>query len=258
MGLKPSDNGLKSTGQTPQLYPDPSQPYSQPYSPPPTSSYPGTDEVSSGTSAQYQQPQYGQPQYGQPQPQYGQPQPQYAQPQYGQPVFAQPVTHHGAPVQPVAVVVGGSLSQNHWSDGICDCFSDCGNALIACLLPPLRLGWTVERSRLNAFWQGFFYFGIFWVITVVFSGLQRHFNRVPNSDNTTQPWLAWPIFLGCVGMIVVGTHYRIRLRFKYQIPGNNCEDCLCHTFCKCCAIAQEGRHVDRASGRLASSSQLPV
>lgn len=46
-------------------------------------------------------------------------------------------------------------------------------------------------------------------------------------------------------VIIVGTKYRGQLRARFGIPGSVFEDCLSHTFCRCCAVAQEARHVDR-------------
>jgi len=62
------------------------------------------------------------------------------------------------------------------------------------------------------------------------------------------PGLVAVAVVGGVAARVAGMIYRMKIRAKYQIPGNGCEDCLCHWFCTCCAIAQEGRHVDRDLG----------
>ena len=48
--------------------------------------------------------------------------------------------------------------------------------------------------------------------------------------------------------IGLGVWYRRAIRDRYDIPGSCCEDCLLHTFCRCCAVAQEARHVDRDHG----------
>jgi len=62
------------------------------------------------------------------------------------------------------------------------------------------------------------------------------------------PGLAAIAGVSGVAARIVGMVYRMKIREKFMIPGNGCEDCLCHWFCTCCAIAQEARHVDRDTG----------
>lgn len=42
--------------------------------------------------------------------------------------------------------------------------------------------------------------------------------------------------------IALATRYRSKLRAKFEIPGNMCSDCMLHTFCNPCAVAQEMKH----------------
>lgn len=46
-------------------------------------------------------------------------------------------------------------------------------------------------------------------------------------------------FLCCVGM----AYNRSQLRKKLSIEGNFFLDCICHSFCSCCAVVQEWREV---------------
>lgn len=56
---------------------------------------------------------------------------------------------------------------------------------------------------------------------------------------------ALPALLCNLITIALGTAYRGKIRARFGIDGSTCGDCLLHTFCNCCAVAQEARHVDR-------------
>lgn len=49
-----------------------------------------------------------------------------------------------------------------------------------------------------------------------------------------------------VFMTAIVAFIRWRIRQKYQIPGNGCEDCLCVFFCSCCSAMQAYHHMDLA------------
>jgi len=63
----------------------------------------------------------------------------------------------------------------------------------------------------------------------------------------------WIAILGIaclIALIAISVKYRMAIREKHRIQGSVFEDCLCHTFLSCCAVAQEARHVDRDLGLL--------
>jgi len=223
-GYNPASSSQSSYPQVSQ----PGTPY-QPSSPPYQPSY-------QPPSQPYGQPQAQPYQQGQavyvavPQNQYGQ-QPPYAQPAYvGQPIGGQP-----QPGQPR--LVGG------WSDGICDCFSDCESCCCSWCCPCIRWSQTLSRATLWTFGAAFSFYAICYILNIAFNP-----NLLPQILNT--PWLMAISFAGALALRIAGMIYRTRIRQKYLIPGGACEDCLCHFFCTCCAIAQEARHVDRDVGML--------
>jgi len=129
-----------------------------------------------------------------------------------------------------------------WSDGLCDCSNDITSALLSCCLQPLRFALTIERAKLTTFCSALFWMTLFWLIAVVCEVLAIY---GPVNINHYFQYAAW---LGIGGAIIYGTRYRIQMRTKYEIQGNDCEDCLYHTFLSCCALSQEARHVDRSLG----------
>jgi Cys-rich protein (TIGR01571 family) len=213
----PSNPGAPYVGQ-------PSQPYQQPGGP---------------TYSQSVGPSYNQ---GQPQPQVAYvavPQGQYQQPsgQYGQPyvAYAQPVYGPGQGQGQQ----GGPRLTGSWSDGICDCFSDCESCCLTCWCPCIRWGLTLKRAGLWTFGAACAVYLLLRVGTNFAS---------PNVYNQISPWIAILGAISAIALIAISVNYRMKLREKHRIPGSPFEDCLCHTFLSCCAVAQEARHVDRDLG----------
>jgi len=261
--------GQTNQGGYPGMYPDTNSPPS--YT---TQGQPIQGQPIQGQPIYGQQP-YGQQYTSQPQTQYSSqgypPQGQYVQGQppivQGQPMMSgMPMQGQPMQVTIVATPVVGMMPMNQqqmgrWSDGICDCFSDFGNACLACFVAPIRFAYTADRAQITKFSVALALFGFFWLLTIVFSLVSR-FTAVPSNSNcpnddpncgdysVANPIYSWIIGVGSVDMLVIGMHYRRRLRYKYNIPGNGCEDCLLHFFCKCCALSQEARHVDRQVGFL--------
>jgi len=131
-----------------------------------------------------------------------------------------------------------------WSDGIFDCSVDTSSAVLSFLLQPLRFALTAERAKLSNFYNALAWMSAFWILTIVLEILSL---VLPASVDYIFQYAAWVTVMGA---ILMGTVHRLRLRSKYGIHGNGCEDCLYHGFLSCCAVAQEARHVDRSVGIL--------
>lgn len=208
-------------------------------------------------------PQYAMPYVAQPQLQQGYVPPQgyvAPQPQGGvgayQPVYQQPMNvpqgYVAVPVnpsmvqfqQPGVVVAYNGMPQPQpgmWLDGLCDCFNDAVSCLLSWCLPCIRQAFTLDRARLLDFWMAIFMFAAWYITWIVLESVAASVYG-PNSH------VIWPgMVIMSVGLVYVfiRTYYRGKLRQKYQIAGSTLEDCLVHWCCSCCAIAQEGRHVDR-------------
>ncbi len=96
-------------------------------------------------------------------------------------------------------------------DGLFDCFDDCETCMCALLFPPCAQGMWVERAGMGSCCcSALCYLCIcywFWPCVPCYAGAQRS------------------------GL------YR---RLDMPDPGC-CLNCLCHMFCSCCALSQEGR-----------------
>lgn len=101
---------------------------------------------------------------------------------------------------------------------------------------PIRFAQTMQRVHMLTFMRALLLFGLPWLLMYALQ-----FAMQPHLMN----YLIGPAIACNIIVVWVGTIYRGKLRDRYQIPGSGCEDCLMHTFCRCCAIAQEARHVDR-------------
>lgn len=193
----------------------------------------------------------GQPMYPQLAPQY-----QHAPPMmvdaYGRPVAYQqqpgmpmaggPQYVMAAPMggiqQPVGVPgQSGHLPRGRFSDGIFDCFDGMTICLLSWCLLPVRYAQTVERLRWQSFGAALAMYGLPWLLWIVFDTI---FQTDPR-----RWWWAIPAVLCNITCCIIGCLNRGKLRAHYQIPGSEAEDCLLHMCCRCCAMAQEARHVDR-------------
>jgi Cys-rich protein (TIGR01571 family) len=137
--------------------------------------------------------------------------------------------------QPFAQAAQQRVYVGAWSDGVFDCGME---ACLACLLAPVRFAFTISRAGLGSCVGSGILYGIFWLAAIV--GALLGF-----LGGTAIGFL---IVVGWIGTSTIGYVYRVRLRTKYQIAGDVCTDLLYHWFCQCCALAQEGRHVDRSTG----------
>jgi Cys-rich protein (TIGR01571 family) len=216
----------------------------------------GVEGQAYGYVQQQQQPyQTTQPTYvqvpGQPIPQQVQASGQY---QPGPGAVAVPVGYVGQ-ITPGGVAQG-RIPYGVWSDGVCDCLSHCESCLVTYFLMPFRWAKTVERSRLNTFAMAMALYGLPWLLMIIFFFVNWSTVSVDTTYNhrdTTEDvnyfgWAIWLCFAANFFMIWLGVVYRQKLRTMYHIPGSGMEDCLLHTFCRFCAVAQEARHVDRDSG----------
>jgi Cys-rich protein (TIGR01571 family) len=131
-----------------------------------------------------------------------------------------------------------------WSDGLCDCTNDINSAALSFLLQPLRFALTVDRAKLLGFAPALIWCGFFWLVAIVCQ-CYAYWGRDDISF-----YFQYATWVGILGAAFMGARYRIQMRTKYGIYGNDCEDCMYHLFCSCCAISQEARHVDRSVGLL--------
>jgi Cys-rich protein (TIGR01571 family) len=136
------------------------------------------------------------------------------------------------------------VARGSWSDGLFDCFDSFTITLLACCITPYRWALTEERShqalhhapREGLFTKSLLWYGIPWALVFLLQVIW---------DATGAWWLVFLCLLCTVIQIWLGMRTRKRLREQYGIQGSECEDCMLHAFCRCCAVAQEARHVDR-------------
>jgi len=207
-----------------------------------------------GVYQQQQQPPIGYQQqypYQQQPAGYQQPQPYYqqgpavvvvAQPMQagGQPAYPVTMPMPGPPGMAGAIPYGqpGHINRNgSFYDGLCDCFNSFSICMLSWCIPPYRFALTHSRAVLGDFNNLLMLYGIPWVLFIIFYILI-----------SVSPWF----FLAAIScnffIIALAMNYRLKLRTKYNIRGDQCEDCMVHSFCSCCGIAQEGRHVDLDHG----------
>lgn len=116
-----------------------------------------------------------------------------------------------------------------FTDDICSCCSDGPGCCLSVAFPPYRFAKTISAARLSTRSCAF------WMIMI--------------------PWMVvlfgyYVLFVGVIFVVAITTIYRNRLRQKFDIPGDGCEDCCLHFWCFPCALAQEGRHMDRFVGEI--------
>jgi Cys-rich protein (TIGR01571 family) len=133
--------------------------------------------------------------------------------------------------------------QRMWSDGLCDCFNDCGTCLIAFFFPPYLFARISEKTGDGSFNLAFVKYFIPWLGVVVLGALGGRGSALGI------------VALVCnVIMAIFGTLLRGHLRRKFEIPGDTCEDFFTQCCCEPCAISQEARHTNRW---LMSQNQAP-
>ena len=140
----------------------------------------------------------------------------------------------------------GRLHPGAWSDGLCDCFSDCSICLLACSFPWWRWSLTVARARYLGLKQAVALFIglslLSYACTVLSGALDEH--------DVARTVLPIAVLVIDLVLVLVVTAYRTKLRRQYGIPGSVCEDCCCSCCCFSLTIAQQARHVDRDYGFL--------
>jgi len=127
-----------------------------------------------------------------------------------------------------------------WKHGCCSWYQEPGTCLCGLCCFPLRWAETVSLVKgVLPFWPAFLLFMILAAFgeTVVFL-------------------FAW------LGMVVVCVDFRQRLRksFDFEKQGGITwlTDCLMYSFCSCCAVIQEARHVEDALARKHVKTECPA
>jgi Cys-rich protein (TIGR01571 family) len=169
----------------------------------------------------------------------------YGEVAYGQVAYGGHPQLYVGPLQPAYVlrVAGAPMygqpghgPRGAFSDGLFDCFDAMSICFMSLCCLPIRWAQTVERLRFMSFTKALVFYGFPWLVMI---GMQTAYNL------TLHWWFIIPLVVCNLIQIALGTIYRTKIRERYQIPGSECEDCVLHTFCTCCAVAQEARHVDR-------------
>jgi len=186
----------------------------------------------------------------------------------GQPAGT-PMHHHPDPVINMQLHAGTlavnpiQYVRNTWRLQIFE-FGNLGNCLLAFFCPCFRFALTTARAAVSSFVllsMIYAFCQVAWTVVNVISTIEtivkihdlrlhhRHesWEQVEEEDGdvgfnpfATINWLC------VISLVTIGTMVRQQIRAKYNIPGTCCEDWLLHCFCTCCALAQEGGHVDLA------------
>ncbi|CAE5957514.1 unnamed protein product [Arabidopsis arenosa] len=104
-------------------------------------------------------------------------------------------------------------AEGEWSTGFCDCFSDCKNCCIT-----------------------------FWCPCITFGQVAEIVDRGSTSCGTAGALYALlAVVTGCA--CFYSCFYRGKMRAQYNIRGDDCTDCLKHSFCELCSLTQQYREL---------------
>jgi len=130
-----------------------------------------------------------------------------------------------------------------WSSGLFDCLNRKDICLWAFFCPAVRWAANVEMMGFMSFWVAFAVLATLSLLDLIYVFA----------------------FIAAVASAAVLTFYRYRLRASFDMEDADtfptvCGDCLTVTFCTCCAISQEARHVETAAaaGHQAVMMQKPL
>jgi Cys-rich protein (TIGR01571 family) len=136
-----------------------------------------------------------------------------------------------------------------WVAGTFDCGSmrDTPFTLLSCCCTAVAWGCLFEsafKKPSGSCWA------IMLVLTVVYniSYLVQHSNPMlekGGAGKSEGDFLALLVTILSWTIVITVTLIRAKIRQKYQIAGNYCEDCVCATFCGCCTAIQAYQHMER-------------
>jgi len=112
----------------------------------------------------------------------------------------------------------------NWNSDIFHCFGDSNICCVSCFCPCIQYGRNIEA-----------------------------FNQKP----CIYPCLIFFFLNFLVGSSWIVSHAtRGEIRAKYGINGSCLKDCCCHVWCRCCALAQEGREIKARNNFVAVPTQV--
>ena len=158
-----------------------------------------------------------------------------------------------------AEIVAPRVITGRWAVGVFDC---CGSVRDSAFLAVSFFGSTLAWGCLyeSAFQKPS---GSCWILLLVMLVLQYVFASMvdPNAEEVEIADVLSNILLLSMTIIVIFIRWKIRQ--KYQIAGNCCEDCLCVSFCPCCSAMQAYHHMELAQeaprmGRTVTAMRTPT
>eukprot|EP00457_Paulinella_chromatophora_P021050 gb/GEZN01023316.1/.p1 GENE.gb/GEZN01023316.1/~~gb/GEZN01023316.1/.p1 ORF type:complete len:177 (+),score=7.90 gb/GEZN01023316.1/:27-557(+) len=154
-----------------------------------------------------------------------------------------------------------------WSTGLFDCFGSPLDMFTGCCVPTVRWTTTMKRAGvISSVWGGLCLFGFlaYGSLALITAGSRLVDTEKLQSETLAEAevdtmlkaaaiLMTLGFLLLCLVLPCVGCCYRGKLRKKYAIKGNTVSDYFAWLLCQCCALVQEGRHVDEEC-----SVSLPV
>jgi Cys-rich protein (TIGR01571 family) len=121
--------------------------------------------------------------------------------------------------------------ERDWSNGLLDCFGDCGTCCLAYFCPCLVYQQVKNR--------------------ITYLNLNGRPDPQRGGSGFGGDCILWGALTGCCGLgWVLQMSTRATLRTRYRIRGGGCTDCLAAGCCMPCELTQESRELDVEEGYL--------
>ena len=153
-----------------------------------------------------------------------------------------------APVQAVPVLQAKrEAPQGEWTDGVCNCCSDCGLCCCGLWCYPTLTGQIYERFARSGLFERLpgatcvSVAALIWLLLVAGDILYG----IPSDDGVVMYIGGSLLFLGFLVTLTVVCTVRRAVRQRDDIPASCCgdaEDCCCAFWCQQCSICQLFRH----------------